>query len=53
MGQLYIDVSGRVEAINHISGEKAIVDYTPRSWSKMSQISGKGFDKNGKVKYEF
>ena len=53
MGQLYIDIAGKVEATNHITGEKAIINCIPRSWKKMSEISGVGIDKSGKVKYEF
>lgn len=51
MGQLFLDVSGKIEARNHVTGEKCILTCKPRAWSKLSEVEGECFDKNGKLKF--
>jgi hypothetical protein len=47
MGNLYVDFEGTVEAMNHMTHEKAVVKFECRGWSTNSKCSAKLFNKNG------
>ena len=52
MGTLYAEIEGSMQAINHITGEKADINFKSKSWSAQSSVTGKCFDSSGKLKYE-
>ena len=48
-GGLFIDIDGTVEAINHKTKEKVVVNFIQKqSSSKNSSIEGKAYDANGR-----
>ena len=49
---MYADIDGKIEAINHVSGEKALVEFHTSGFRSSSKITGKCFDSRGNLKYE-
>ena len=48
-GGLFIDIDGTIEAINHKTNEKVVVNFIQKqSSSKNSSIEGKAYDANGR-----
>lgn len=52
LGTLYVDFDGTVEAINHRTGEKAVITFYTAGWSSNSKIEGKVLDSNGTARYK-
>ena len=52
LGQVYIDFEGTVDAINHNTNEKAIINFQPRGWTTSSLLTGSIFDSNGTEVYK-
>lgn len=51
IGQMYVDVAGEAEAINHKTGERAELKFNTRGWSVLSTMEGKIFDSAGTLQY--
>lgn len=46
-GGVYVDVLGKMEAMNHKTKEKAYIQFHPKSGNKNAWIEGKGFNSEG------
>lgn len=51
-GGLFIDMEGKVCAVNHNTGHRVVGDFVPKSGSQHSRIEGKTYDSMGREKWE-
>lgn len=47
VGQLYVDVDGQIEAINHKTGDRADIKFNLKGWTTQSTMEAKIFDGQG------
>ena len=52
LGQVYIDFEGTIDAINHKTNEKAVIQFHPRGWTTDSLLIGSIFDSEGNEAYK-
>ena len=49
LGKMYFDLNSEIKGVNERTGDKLIINFKPKSWSKPSYITGECKDKNGKT----
>ena len=52
LGQASIDLSGKIEATNHSTGDTVELNFEPKTRSAPSKIKGTGYDKHSNKLFE-